>query len=196
MSPVTRRPRAFVLVLAAAAVLACDAPATAPTATHEAPSIASLASAGPATSFAVSGTSVHHVSTGIVHAQEPTATGYVQRATEVVRLSGDLDGWVLYHPTSVFDFDAGTLVNTGTQIFSGTVAGSGPLLLHDDTFRFEVDLATGATVGEVHLGRNQDAPRTGHWYACDLEVVDTGQSPEGDYLGAYTGTCTRYGHAG
>lgn len=146
--------------------------------------------------FAVSGSAVHFLSTAVVHSQEPTANGMVQRSTDVIELRGDLSGYVLYHPTSVFDFEAGTLVNTGTQIFSGTVAGSAPVILHDDTFRFEVDLATGATTGVVYLGRSKDAPLKGTWYECTLDVVGTGVTPEGDNLSDYTGECTLRGSAG
>jgi hypothetical protein len=144
--------------------------------------------------FAVSGSAVHFFSTAMVHSQEPTGNGMVQLSTDIIQLTGDLNGYVLYHPTSSFDFAAGTLVNTGTQVFSGTVAGSGPVILHDDRFRFVVDLATGATTGEVHLSRSGDAPHRGGWYECHLVVTGTGVTPEGDNLSDYTGTCTRYGN--
>lgn len=150
----------------------------------------------PARPFAVSGSAVHYYSTAIVHAQEPTANGMIQRSTDIIELSGDLSGYVLYHPTSVFDYEEGTLVNTGTQIFSGTVAGSAPVILHDDSFRFEVDLGTGATTGVVFLGRSKDAPHEGAWYECTLDVVGTGVSPEGDNLSDYSGECTPRGNAG
>ena len=141
----------------------------------------------------VSGSGVHFSSDAIVHSQEPTATGMIQRSTETIELDGDLSGYVLYHPTSVFDFVNNTLVNTGTQFFSGTIAGSGPVVLHDDDFRFEVDLATGATTGEVHLSRSNDAPDKGRWYECDLVVVGTGLTTEGNPTFDYTGECIRRG---
>ena len=149
------------------------------------------ASAAPpdAAPFAVSGTGVHYFTTAVIHGQEPTATGFVQRSSDVIQLDGDLRGYILYHPTSTFDFADSTLVNTGRQVFSGTVGDSDPVVLHDDTFRFESDLATGATTGEVHLRRSSDAPG-GAWFECDLDVVGTGLSPEGDGLVDYTGTCT------
>jgi hypothetical protein len=120
----------------------------------------------------------------------------IQRSTDITELTGDLSGYILYHPTSVFDYGAGTLVNTGTQLFSGSIAGSAPVLLHDDTFRFESDLATGATTGEVFLGRSNDAPTRGGWYECTLDVVGTGLTPEGDGMVDYSGECTPRGNAG
>lgn len=139
----------------------------------------------------VSGSAVHFFSTAIVHSQDSTPTGMVQRSTDIVALSGDLRGYVLYHPTSRFDFAAGTLVNTGIQIFSGTIAGSGPVILYDDGFRFEVDLATGAVTGAVHLARRGDAPDDGEWLDCNLAVTGTGRTPEGDAMAEYSGECTR-----
>ena len=93
---------------------------------------------GPYRWVPVSGTGTHLFSTAIVHSTTPTATGFIQRSTDIVELRGDLNGRVLYHPTSVFDFAAGTLVNTGDQVFSGTVLGSEPVAIHDDSFRFDV----------------------------------------------------------
>lgn len=143
--------------------------------------------------LSVQGSVVHYLSTAVVHAQEPTETGMIQRSTEIVELTGDLEGYILYHPTSTFDFVNETLVNTGTQVFSGTVAGSGPVILHDDRFRFEVDLSTGQTIGTVHLSRSNDAPHQGGWYECVLEVVGTGMTPAGDATADYSGTCRRRG---
>lgn len=146
-------------------------------------------------SFSVTGSGVHYFTTAIVHAQEPTDTGFTQRSTDIIELAGDIQGYILYHPTSVFDFADSTLVNTGTQMFSGTIAGSDPVVLHDDTFRFESDLATGATTGEVHLRRSGDAPRPDGWFECDLDIVGTGLSPEGDALVEYSGTCVARGRS-
>lgn len=139
----------------------------------------------------VSGTGIHYFATAIVHAQETTPTGLVQSSSEIVTLSGDLHGHLLYHPVSVIDNARGTMTNTGTQIFSGTVLGSEPVLLHDDRFRFVVDLATGATTGQVHLGRSHDAPHPKFWFECDLDVVGTGLTAAGDATFEYTGTCVR-----
>jgi hypothetical protein len=146
--------------------------------------------------FAVSGSGVHYFTTAIIHSQEPTDHGMIQRSTDIIELTGDLSGYILYHPTSVFDNEAGTLVNTGTQLFSGTIAGSAPMILHDDAFRFDVDLATGATTGEVYLGRSNDAPTRGGWYECTLDVVGTGLTPEGNGMVDYSGECTPRGNAG
>ena len=101
---------------------------------------------------------------------------------------------ILFHPTSVFDFVDGTLVNTGTQFFAGTVAGSGPVILHDDQFRFAVDLGTGETRGTVHLSRSKDAPHAGGWFECDLVVIGTGTTAEGDITSEYSGECVRRGN--
>jgi hypothetical protein len=144
----------------------------------------------------VEGSVVHFLSTAVIHSQEPTETGMIQRSTEVVELTGDLEGYLLYHPTSTFDFVNQTLVNTGTQVFSGTVAGSDPIILHDDRFRFEVDLSTGETIGTVHLSRSNDAPDRGGWYECDLEVIGTGMNPDGDATADYSGVCRRLGTPG
>lgn len=149
---------------------------------------------GKGQTFAVSGSAVHYLSTSVVHSQQQTANGMVQLSSEVIRLTGDVNGYVLYHPTGTFDFANQTLVNTGTQIFSGTVAGSGPVIMHDDQFRFDINLANGATTGSVYLGRSKDAPDKGGWFECNLSVTVTGWTPEGDNLSDYTGECTSYGN--
>jgi hypothetical protein len=134
----------------------------------------------------VSGTGVHYFATAVVHSSEPTPTGMIQRSTETVELTGDLVGRVLYHPVSVFDFVEQTLVNTGHQVFSGTVLGSEPVMIHDDEFRFEVDLITGETIGEAHLVSRIAGPRT----RCHLEMIGSGEvTPEGDAIVDYTGFC-------
>lgn len=144
-------------------------------------------------SLAVAGSGIHYFSTAIVHSQTPTPAGMTQLSSDIVELAGDLEGYLLYHVTSSFDFHQGTLVNTGTQLFSGTIAGSEPVLLHDATFRFDVDLWTGATLGVVELRRSKDAPHKGYWYNCDLVVVGTGMTAEGNASFDYSGVCTRYG---
>lgn len=70
-------------------------------------------------------------------------------------------------------------------MFSGTVLGSLPVLLHDDSFRFEVDLSTGATVGIVHLEHRIAGPQI----RCRLEVAGTGLTPAGDAAFDYAGEC-------
>jgi hypothetical protein len=136
----------------------------------------------------VSGKAVHHFTTAIIHSETPTPTGKIQRSTDIIELSGDLKGRVLYHPTSVIDTVKGTLVNTGSQVFSGTVLGSEPVLLHDDKFRFQVDLKTGGMEsGEVHLSNALAGPKI----RCDLVAVGVGEkTPEGNGIVDYRGTCT------
>jgi hypothetical protein len=108
------------------------------------------------------------------------------KSTEIVELSGDLKGRVLYHVTSVFDLVNGTLVNTGDQVYSGTVAGSAPALIHDDQFRFEVNLSTGQETGRVHLLNHIAGPKV----RCQLDVVGTGVNPEANPTFDYSGVCT------
>ena len=134
----------------------------------------------------VAGSGMDLLNTAIIHSQEQTATGMIQRATESVELTGSLKGRVLYHVTSVFDFVHGTLVNTGEQVFSGTVAGSAPVLVHDDQFRFEVNLVTGQESGQVYLFNHIAGPKV----RCKLDVVGTGMTAEGNPTFTYTGECT------
>ena len=133
----------------------------------------------------VSGSGVHFLTTAIVHSAIPTATGLIQRSTETVDLTGDLKGRILYHPTSVIDFSTHTLVNTGHQVFSGTVLGSEPVLLHDDTFRFDIDLLTGTGTGTVRLVDRIDGPKV----RCDLSIVSIGMTADGNVAAEYTGEC-------
>ncbi len=136
----------------------------------------------------VSGTGVHMFSTALAHGDAvPTPTGSIQRSTETIELRGDLVGRVLYHPTSTFDFAAGTLVNRGHQVFSGTVLGGSPVLLLDDEFRFEVDLATRATRGEVFLASVLAGETDTR---CELTVTSDGAvDAAGDALARYEGRC-------
>ncbi len=135
----------------------------------------------------VSGTGVHFFSSSIIHSKEPTDSGFIQRSTDTVELSGDLKGRVLYHPTTVVDLVQGTLVNTGHQVFSGTILGSAPVMIYDDDFRFEVNVNTGAESGEVHLSDVLAGPRI----RCDLVITGTGaKTAEGNPIVDYTGTCT------
>jgi len=142
----------------------------------------------PAHSFeiAVAGSGVDQLNTAIVYSEAPTANGKIVRSTETVELSGDLKGRVLYHVTSTFDFAAGTLVNTGDQVFSGTIAGSAPVMIHDDRFRFEVNLATHKETGKVYLFNHIAGPRV----RCELDVVGTGQTGQGNPTFDYSGQCT------
>lgn len=87
------------------------------------------------TTVKVTGSGFDDLNNAIVHWKKPTPTGLIQQSTEIVELTGDLRGRVLYHVTSVFDFVNGTLVNSGDQVYSGTIAGSAPVMIHDDQFR-------------------------------------------------------------
>jgi hypothetical protein len=134
----------------------------------------------------VSGSGIDLLTTAIVHSKQPTDRGMVQRSTETVELSGDLTGRVLYHVTSDFDFVDGTLVNTGEQVFSGTVGGSDPVLIHDDEFQFRVNLTTGEESGEVYLVHHIAGPKV----RCLLQVTGTGLNADGNPTFDYTGECT------
>jgi hypothetical protein len=147
--------------------------------------------AGPAGAVAgsrtvqVSGSGFDDVAAAIVHWQRPTPTGTIQQSTEIVELFGDLRGRVLYHVTSVVDLANGTLVNTGHQVFSGTIAGSLPVMLHDDQFRFEVNLVSGSESGRVLLVDHIAGPKV----RCALDVVGTGPNPDGNPTFSYSGEC-------
>jgi hypothetical protein len=134
----------------------------------------------------VSGGGVDLAGGAIVHSEETTPTGVVKRLTGVVRLDGDLTGYVLYQPTQVFDTERRTLVVTGENVFSGTIAGSDPVVLRSDESRFEVDLTTGTETGTVHLVGGADDD-TCVWYECELVVVGTGHTAEGDPTFNYSG---------
>jgi hypothetical protein len=142
------------------------------------------------TTIAVSGSGVDQLTTAIIHSKEAVPNGMIQKSTEIVDLTGDLKGRVLYHVTSVFDFAHGTLVNTGDEVYSGTVAGSEPVMIHDDQFRFDVNLTTGTERGRVYLFDHIAGPRV----RCSLDVVGTGMSPEGNPTFTYTGQCTFLGN--
>jgi hypothetical protein len=133
----------------------------------------------------VSGSGIDQLSDAIVHSKQSTSTGVIQRSTETVELTGDLRGRVLYHVTSVFDFKAGTLVTTGDQVFSGTVAGSEPVLLHDAKFRFDGDLNSGKDTGSVYLLDHIAGPRV----ECTLRVIGTGKNQDGNPTFTYSGQC-------
>jgi hypothetical protein len=134
----------------------------------------------------VTGTGVDFLNTAIVHSKVLTPTGMIQESTETVELNGDLKGRVLYHVTSVFDFVKGALVNTGEQVYSGTIAGSDPVMIHDDQFRFEVNLVTREESGQVFLFNHIAGPKV----RCTLNVVGTGVNSEGNPTFDYSGACT------
>jgi hypothetical protein len=139
-----------------------------------------------ADTIAVSGSGVDLLSTALVHSKDSTNARMVQKSTEIVELRGDLVGRVLYHVTSVFDFARGTLVNKGDQVYSGTVAGSAPVMLHDDNFQFDVNLRTGEEHGRVYLVHHIAGPTI----RCTLDVVGTGMNAQGNPTFTYHGQCT------
>jgi hypothetical protein len=134
----------------------------------------------------VKGTGYDQLNGAVVHSKQKTATGLIQRSTEIVVLNGDLHGRVLYQVTSVIDDKADTLVNSGNQVFSGTVAGSAPVMLYDSKFRFYVNLKTGEEHGSVYLTDHLAGPRV----QCELQIVGTGKRSDGNPTFKYTGTCT------
>ena len=138
----------------------------------------------------VSGNGTDLLNGAIVHSKMPTATGVIQRSTEIVELSGDLIGKILYHVTTVIDNRKNTLVNTGDQVFSGTIAGSEPVMIHDSKFRFAVNLATGADSGSVYLFDHIAGPHV----RCELKVTGTGKTADGNPTFRYTGRC-KFGSA-
>ena len=138
----------------------------------------------------VSGTAIHYFDdvpgrNVITHSETPTETGVRQRSTDTIDLAGDLEGRVLYQPKTVINFRECSLVNTGNQVFSGTVLGEGPVLLYDDQFRFDVNICTGETVGKVFLVNRID----GAVVDCVLDIVGTGFTEEGNGLAEYEGRC-------
>ena len=137
------------------------------------------------TTIKVAGTGFDDLKNAIVHWQKPTPTGSIQQSTEIVELYGDLRGRVLYHVTTVIDSVNHTLVNTGHQVYSGTIAGSAPVMIHDDQFRFEVDLNTGKETGQVFLFNHIAGPKV----RCTLEGVGTGLNADGNPTFTYTGAC-------
>jgi hypothetical protein len=136
----------------------------------------------------VSGTGVDLLNGTVVHSKKETATGIVQHGTEVVELSGDLTGKVLYHVTTVIDNQKQTLTNTGDQVFSGTIKGSESVMLHDSRFKFVVNLATGAEAGSVYLSDHIAGPAV----TCELKVTGSGKAADGNPTFNYTGSC-RFG---
>jgi hypothetical protein len=154
--------------------------------TRAAGNAASISSDAGARTIKVSGSGYDALTTAIVHSKEVTPTGTIQRSTETVELHGDLNGRVLYHVTTVIDFAKGTLVNTGDQVYSGTIAGSEPVMIHDDQFRFEVNLVTGKEVGQVYLFNHIAGPKV----RCTLVGVGTGVNGDGNPTFDYKGTCT------
>jgi hypothetical protein len=139
-------------------------------------------------SVQVAGSGTDILNGAIIHSKKPTPAGTIQKGTEIIELAGDLTGKILYHVTTVIDNKKGTLVNTGDQVFSGTIAGSDPVMLHDSRFHFEVNLATGADSGSVYLVDHIAGPKV----RCELKVIGTGKAADGNPTFHYNGTC-RFG---
>ncbi len=139
-----------------------------------------------ARSVEVTGTGTDLSNGAIVHSRQETAHGEIRRSTEIIELRGDLTGKVLYHVTSTYDSAKEILLNTGEQVFSGTIAGSDPVMIRDSRFRFEVNLKTGEDSGDVYLLDPLAGPRI----TCTLHVVGTGKDADGNPLFRYTGHCT------
>jgi hypothetical protein len=59
------------------------------------------------------------------------------------------------------------------------------VLIHDNRFRFDVNLKTGRETGRVYLLDHIAGPRV----QCTLDVVGTGLNPEGNPTFTYTGRC-------
>ena len=98
----------------------------------------------------VKGTGIDLLNGAIIHSKKTTPTGEIRKSTEIVELRGDLDGTVLYGVTTVINTKQGTLTNSGDQVFSGTIAGSEPVMIRDSKFSFSVNLRTGAEHGSVY----------------------------------------------
>jgi hypothetical protein len=136
-------------------------------------------------SVQVAGSGTDLLNGAIIHSKKDTPTGMIQKSTATVELKGDLIGRVLYHVTSTFDTANNTLVNTGDQVFSGTIAGSEPVMIHDGKFSFHENLKTGADAGSVYLFDHIAGPRV----QCTLHVVGTGKDAEANPTFDYTGQC-------
>ncbi len=134
----------------------------------------------------VSGTGIHDFNTVIVHRDRKKPNWQKTITTETIDLSGDLEGRVLYQPVGVYDFVEGTLVNTGRQVFSGTILGSRPVMLFDDEYRFDVNLHTGEVLGRAYLTERLSGPRI----RCEIEIRG-GDTPSVDNRtsSTYKGVC-------
>ena len=133
----------------------------------------------------VAGHGVDWDSTAIVHSEKQTRGVMIRKSTATVQLEGDLHGWVLYQITTQIDSAKGTLVNTGQQVYSGTILGSEPVLIRDDRFRFEVNTVTGSEHGNVYLVHRLAGPAA----QCTLSVVGTGKRADGNPTFSYSGEC-------
>jgi hypothetical protein len=134
----------------------------------------------------VKGTGTDFLNSEIVHLKSATPTGEMRKSTGIIELRGDLNGKVLYQLTAQLDYTKGTLVKTGDQVFSGTIVGSEPVMIHDSKFRFEINLTTGAESGSVYLFDHIMGPTV----QCELQITGTGVNADGNRTFSYVGTCT------
>jgi hypothetical protein len=134
----------------------------------------------------VRGTGTDFLNGELVHLKSATPTGELRKSTGIAELRGDLIGRILYHLTAELDYTKGTLVKTGDQVFSGTIAGSEPVLIHDSKFRTEINLTTGAESGSVYLFDHITGPSV----QCELRITGTGVNADGNRTFSYEGTCT------
>ncbi|HUL18471.1 MAG TPA: hypothetical protein VLV29_04320 [Steroidobacteraceae bacterium] len=133
----------------------------------------------------VTGRGVDRMDGALVHSEQQTPAGLTRISTAVVELEGDLHGRVLYQVTTRIDSARRKLTNTGRQVYSGTIAGSGPVMLYDDSFVFEANLASGSEHGQVHLVRHLGSPAA----RCELQVSGTGKDAQGNPMFTYEGDC-------
>jgi hypothetical protein len=59
-------------------------------------------------------------------------------------------------------------------------------MIHDDQFRFQANLVTGEETGQVYLLDHIAGPKV----RCELDVVGTGLTGDGNPTFDYRGTCT------
>jgi hypothetical protein len=85
---------------------------------------ASDAGAGEQETVSVSGGGVDRAREAIVHWEKGTPNGMIRRVTAIVKLTGDVSGYVLYQPMQEFDCVNNQLVVTGANFSSGTIEGS------------------------------------------------------------------------
>ena len=135
----------------------------------------------------VSGTAIHYASTSWVHPNtfQATETGFTLVSTDFVEIFGDIQGRAVSQLFTTYNEVEGTIVNTGHQVFSGTVFGSDPVMLYDDDFRFEIDLVAGETTGDIYLIDQISGPKV----RCIFSMQSTGQDADLNNLSEYFGQC-------
>jgi hypothetical protein len=76
-------------------------------------------------------------------------------------------------------------------VYLATIAGSGPVTIHDDQFRFDFNLVTGKTVGQVFLFNHIAGPKV----RCTPEGIGTGLNADGNPTFTHSGECTLRGQS-